>query len=110
MKIENTNGLNDMITLPTEKMIITSEPNGTINYWLAEKQSEVQKFTINGSISVLNVSHASSMLIVGSESGIVRFYNCRDMFYHAPKLVFRKKMHKNAVQKVFTIDCSKLIQ
>lgn len=103
IKTENVSDLADLTMLANEKTMVSAHSNGNISFWVPEKSVEYQKMTINSKISCLGVSHTSSVLAVGSMTGVVRLYNAKDITYHLPKLLFRKRIHRSAVLK-FAID------
>ena len=104
IQTENVCDLADLVMLSNEKTMISAHINGTLSFWVPEKSIEYQKMTIKSKISCLGVSHKSSVLAVGSSTGVVRLYNAKDITYHAPKLLFRKRIHKGPVLKVLDQD------
>ncbi len=102
ISIENVNCVTDVAMLASEKTMVSSHSDGTVSFWIPEKGTQFQKINIDCKITCLGVSHTSSVLAVGSSTGVVRLYNAKDLSYRKPKLLFRRRTHKSAVLKVIS--------
>jgi WD40 repeat protein len=98
-----------MSILPSEKTLITLHSSGLIKFSNVEKNTKLQKVNFNVKGSSIAASPASSLVAVGSSSGVVRIYNAKEISYNVPKLLFRKRIHSKEVSSLLIDPSGKLM-
>ncbi|KAJ3276471.1 Cilia- and flagella-associated protein 43 [Terramyces sp. JEL0728] len=92
----NYEGINGFGIFNLEPVMISTHQNGAVYLRDIEKNIIVQSVQTNTAITCMAASLVSMVFAVGSHAGVVRIYSVNTQAKE-PKLVCRRKVHKNAL-------------
>ncbi|KAJ3037135.1 Cilia- and flagella-associated protein 43 [Rhizophlyctis rosea] len=98
--LQNTTSLD---IFRTTNILVTATHSGQLNFWNTEAHSPIFSASVPGNLTCLATSPFSSLLAVGSESGVVRMYEARcggEGEEKSVRLIFREKTHVGKVSKL----------
>ena len=84
--------------------ILTAGSDGTVRMWsFSPYLSQINKFSFNKEVlTCINSSKGGSLVVVGSQSGVVRIMNTIDP--ESPVLLFRERLHSGSVSSIVITD------
>ncbi|KAJ3322393.1 Cilia- and flagella-associated protein 43 [Boothiomyces sp. JEL0866] len=94
----NYEGINGFRVFNLEPVMISTHHNGLVYLRDVEKNTIIQSLKTNTVITAMATSLVSMIFALGSNAGVVRIYSVNSQGKE-PKLIYRKKVHKNAVTK-----------
>ena len=100
IKLDNVTNLSKSVSLHSERCLMTVDLSGMATFWQAEKNTEIQKISFSFQVSAVASHPILPIVAVGSSSGVLRLYNAKEISYKNPILIFRKRIHKSAIQKL----------
>ncbi|KAH6573720.1 hypothetical protein BASA61_002819 [Batrachochytrium salamandrivorans] len=89
-----------MGTFFLDKKIVSISTNGILRFWDAEKHALISSFHTKTSPSCIGISPVTYLFGVGSSTGQVRIYEADSKGNQPPRLIFRKRVHKDSVKKI----------
>jgi WD40 repeat protein len=103
LKVNEGVGAIAMGIFPVGQKMVTAHLDGEIKFWDSSKPSWKRTKNIPAKLTSCAVSTTSCLYAIGSEEGYVRIYSSPLDPTEEDVLIFRQKVHKNAVKSVMSI-------
>ncbi|KAI9330069.1 hypothetical protein BDR26DRAFT_825041 [Obelidium mucronatum] len=93
-------GVVSMALFPVSDFVVTAHKDGTLKFWDPDTKRISNRFSVFGSITSIAAHPLSSVLAVGTETGILRIFDVAFATSDTPRLLMREKVSPVAIKEL----------